>query len=68
MNKLLLWTGRTAGVVGVLVCGGSVVLRAAGNFYVGGYQVGTMLQAGMAALLVGCLAYVAALAEGGAGS
>ena len=64
MNMLLRWIGRTAGLVGVLLCAASVVLRASGAFFVGGLQVGTLLQVGVAAMMLGCLAYVAALAEG----
>ncbi len=63
MNKLLLWTGRSAGVVGVLLCVVSVVLRAAGKFVAGGFQVGTLLQAGMAMMILGCLAYLAVLVD-----
>jgi len=31
---------------------------------VGGFQVGTVLQAGMAAMILGCLAYLAVLVDG----
>ena len=64
MNNLLRWTGRSAGVFGVLMCVASVVARAAGVFVVGGLQVGTVLQAGMAAMILGCLAYLAVLVDG----
>jgi hypothetical protein len=64
MNKLLRWTGRSAGVIGVLLCAVSVVLRAAGTFVVGTVQVGTLLQAGMAMMILGCLAYLAVLVDG----
>ena len=64
MNKLLRWTGRSAGAIGVLLCAASVVLRAAGMFVVGSVQVGTLLQAGMAMMILGCLAYLAALVDG----
>jgi hypothetical protein len=64
MNKLLRWTGRSAGVVGILLCAGSVVARAAGMFVIGSFQVGTLLQAGMAMMILGCLAYLAVLVDG----
>jgi len=67
MNNLLRWTGRSAGAIGVLVCAVSVVLRATGVWAVGGFQVGTLLQAGMAAMLLGCLAYLAVLVDGARG-
>ncbi len=64
MNKLLRWTGRSAGLIGVLLCVVSVVVRAAGMFVVGSFQVGTLLQAGMAMMILGCLAYLAVLVDG----
>jgi hypothetical protein len=64
MNNLLRWTGRCAGVIGVLLLVVAVVARAAGVFVVGGLQVGTVLQAGMAAMILGCLAYLANLVDG----
>ena len=63
MNMLLRWMGRAAALAGILLCGISVVLRASGAFFVGGLQVGTLFQAGMAAMIAGCLAYIALLAE-----
>jgi hypothetical protein len=65
MAKLLLWIGRTGGVAGVLMCLIAVLTRARGMYSLAGFQVGTVLLAGMAAMLVGCLGYVAALAERG---
>jgi hypothetical protein len=64
MNNLLRWTARGAGAAGVLLCAVSFVLRVAGVWWAGGFQVGTLLQAGMAAMILGCLAYLAFLVEG----
>jgi hypothetical protein len=63
MRKLLLWMGRVGGAVGVILCAVAVVVRLRGQFNFGGYQVGTLLLAGMAAVLLGCLGYLASLAE-----
>ena len=63
MNKLLLWMGRAGGLVGVMLCTVAVIVRLRGAFNFGSFQVGTLLLAGMAAMLFGCLGYVAALAE-----
>lgn len=63
MRKLLLWMGRVAGFVGVILCVVAVVARLRGDFFLGGFQVGTLLIGGMAALLVGCIGYLAYLAE-----
>ena len=54
MNDLLLWVGRLAGVVGLVVCAAAGLLRLSGAFFVGGFQVGTMLLAGTALLISGC--------------
>jgi hypothetical protein len=33
----------------------AVIVRVRGSYFVGGFQVGTLLQAGMTAILIGCL-------------
>jgi len=54
---------RIAGLIGVTVMAVAVLGRLAGLFWVGSFQVGTALQAGMAATLLACLGYLAALVE-----
>lgn len=63
MDRMLLWIGRIAGFVGVLICAIAVAARIAGYWHLGTYSVGTLLLGGMAAMLVACLAYAAAVAE-----
>ena len=63
MRMLLLWMGRVGGVAGVILCAVAIVVRLRGEFNFGGFQVGTLLLGGMAALLLGCLGYLAFLAE-----
>jgi ribosomal protein L27 len=63
MGNLLLWIGRLGGILGVLVSAGAVVARYRGTYNVGGFQVGTLLLAGIAAMVVGCLGYLAFMAE-----
>lgn len=63
MGMLLIWIGRLGGILGIVLAGIAVVTRVGGAFYARGYQVGTLLQAGMALMLLGCLAYAAAIAE-----
>lgn len=65
MHMLLIWIARISGLVGVAAIAVAVAGRLSGAYWLGGFQVGTLLQAGMAAALVGCLGYVAALAERG---
>jgi hypothetical protein len=63
MNNLLRWTGRIAGIVGVLLCAVSFFGRLGGVWTLGGFQVGTVLQGGIAAMVLGCLAYLALLVD-----
>jgi hypothetical protein len=63
MQALLIWIGRVAGVIGIAVIGVAIAARLGGAYWLGSFQVGTLLQAGMAATLLACLGYVAALAE-----
>ena len=55
MEILLLWVGRLAGLGGVGLCAWAVYNRMTGSWFVGGFQIGTLLQAGMMAILIGCL-------------
>lgn len=64
MRALCKWVARLAGLVGVAAIVVAVLARVAGAYWVGSFQVGTLLQAGMAATLLACLAYLVALAEG----
>ncbi len=61
METSLLWIGRLAGALGVLLSLIAVGARLAGAFWIAGFQAGTLLQAGMAAMLLGCLAHLVVL-------
>jgi hypothetical protein len=63
MGNLLLWIGRVAGLLGVVICAASFTARVAQMWTLGGFPVGTLFQAGIAAMVLGCLAYSADLAE-----
>lgn len=54
MDSLLLWLGRATGLGGIVLCVVAVVLRLLGRFYLGTFQLGTLLQAGIAAVVVAC--------------
>ncbi len=54
MTDLLLWLGRIAGAVGLLVCAFAALVRISGAFWIGGFQVGTLLLAGSACLVAAC--------------
>jgi len=59
MNELLLWLGRGVGLGGVLVCLLSAVVRLKGSYFIGGFQVGTLLLAGIALMTFACLCLLA---------
>ncbi len=54
MNDMLLWGGRAAGAIGVLLCVVGAGARFTGEFWLGGFQVGTLLLAGTSAMIAGC--------------
>jgi len=64
VERLLLWLGRIGGVVGVLLCAIAMLARLRGIYTLQGFQVGTLLLAGIGAMVLGCLGYLAAIAEG----
>lgn len=57
--NILLAVGRIAGVVGVLLCIVGAAVRLGGAFWIGGFQVGTLLQGGIAAMVFGCFCLLA---------
>lgn len=69
MDGLLLLLGRAAGFVGLLMCVVAAVARLLGKYYLAGFQLGTMLQAGIAAVVVGCfLLLLVLVTQGRAGA
>jgi hypothetical protein len=63
MDILLIWLGRIGGIVGALLCAFAVVMRLAGNYWFGGFQVGTLLAGGAVAMIFGCLCFAAYLVQ-----
>jgi hypothetical protein len=63
MAQLMIWVGRLAGFLGVIACAVALAARLAGSWAIGGIQIGTLLQLGMAAMILACLAYCAVLVE-----
>ncbi len=61
MENLLLWMGRAAALGGALVCAGAIVARLTGLYHVGAFQIGTLLQIGMMALLIACVCLLVVL-------
>ena len=63
--ELLRWAARIAGLIGVVVSVVACLARLSGRYEVGNYQAITLLQAGTMAMVLGCLLYVASIAERG---
>jgi membrane associated rhomboid family serine protease len=63
MNMLLIWTGRIAGTTGAAMALLAVLLRLSGQWRIGDLQISTLLSGGIAAMVLGTLAYVAFIAE-----
>lgn len=61
MRGFLVLLGRCAGLGAVLLCVYAGAMRLAGNFYAGSFQLGTLLLASIAGLLVGCFLLLFAL-------
>ncbi len=58
---ILLKLGRITGVVGILLCITGVAVRMGGAYSIGGFQAGTLLQGGIAAMVFGCFCFLAFL-------
>ena len=54
MTAATIWAGRIVGIIGLLVCALAVLARVTGHYTLGGFQVGTLLVAGIAALAAAC--------------
>ncbi len=65
MINLLIWVGRVAGVLGLFLGATAAAARVMGMWHVGSLQVGTLLTVSVAAMVLGALAYAAAVAERG---
>ena len=63
MESLLLWMGRVAGIVGLMVSGWAAFSRVTGAYHAGGFQVGTLLLGGITAMLAACLFLLLALTQ-----
>jgi len=65
MISILLWIGRVAGIAGALVCAVAGVMRVSGSFWLGGFQLGTLLTAGIAVMVAGCVCLLLVLVNRG---
>jgi hypothetical protein len=60
MAHMLVLAGRATGALGVLACLVAVLVRLSGHFYLFGVEAGSLLQAGTAAVVIGCFALLLA--------
>jgi hypothetical protein len=60
---MLLWVGRLAGIAGALLCVLAGVVRISGHFWLGNFQLGTLLLAGIAIMVAGCVCLLLVLAD-----
>ena len=56
MANLLKIVGNTTGILGVLICLAAGVVRLTGNYLVFGYEARALFIAGIALMLMACLA------------
>ena len=63
MESLLLWIGRIAGISGVALSIWAAFSRFSGEYFVGGFQIGTLLLGGMTAMLVACISFLIVLTD-----
>lgn len=60
---IILRVGQLSGIVGALICLAGVFTRLSGVYWLGGFQVGTLLQAGIAAMVFGCFCLLVELGQ-----
>jgi hypothetical protein len=65
MHAVLIWIARLTGITGLLVMALAAFALLGGDYWMGGFQVVTILHVGMAVTLVACLAYFAAVVDAG---
>jgi len=63
MDKFLLPVGRLAGLLGLLLCLVSGLLRLSGQHWIGGFETLTLLQGGIAGMVLGCFFLLLALTK-----
>lgn len=65
MDALLVRGGQLVGLLGIVLMFVSAAARLAGHFWIGGFQTGTLMQAGIGAVILGCFLLLWVIAERG---
>jgi hypothetical protein len=63
MESLLLWVGRIAGVGSMILSAWAAYARLTGAYFLGGFQIGTLLLVGMMGMLVACFFLLVVLTQ-----
>ena len=58
LQLVLRWVARLAGILGVLMTLLAFASRLGGTFQIMDFQTGTVMQAGMAVMLIACVIYL----------
>ena len=67
MRNALIWIGRLVAVLGVAIMVAAVGFRLGGIYFIGNLQVGTLLNVGLAGMVLACVCFLAALTSRGPG-
>lgn len=54
MDRMMLLAGRALGLMGLAACAIAIIARVAGNFWIRGFELGSLLQVGIAGIAAGC--------------
>lgn len=63
MERMLIWLGRIAGIIGVLSSVGAVLARLVGIHWLGGFETVTLLLSGGVAMTFACLCFLAVIVQ-----
>lgn len=55
MDRMMLLAGRALGLMGLAACAIAIIARVAGHFWIRGFELGSLLQVGIAGMAGGCL-------------
>ena len=61
MDRMMLLAGQTLGVLGLTMCAVAVIARIGGNYWIRGFELGSLLQVGIAGIAAGCFLLLWAL-------
>jgi hypothetical protein len=63
MDKLLLLVGRIAGIAGIACALASGLVRIGGRHWIAGFEALTVLQVGIAGMMLGCFCLLSVLVQ-----